>query len=279
MMIPLTSFEELVARFEVILFDSDGVLTRWPSAVPGAPEAIAHLNSLGKTFFVLTNDASALPETRSVRYSKLGLDIDPSKIITSGLLLKNYFSTMDLVGSKCVVLGTEDSASYVRQADGTVVSFDEEFDVLVIGDQEGFPLLKATRKVLGNLFRQIDLGHTPYLVVPNPDLIYPEGDGYSFASGAVAQMFESALAQRYRDRQDLKFARLGKPHPAMFEEAVRRCGTRNVVMIGDNPDTDIRGANQMGITSVLVETGVATADLTVLPDSDRPKYRLTTLGL
>ena len=279
MMIPLTSFEELVARFEVILFDSDGVLTRWPSAVPGAPEAIAHLNSLGKTFFVLTNDASALPETRSVRYSKLGLDIDPSKIITSGLLLKNYFSTMDLVGSKCVVLGTEDSASYVRQADGTVVSFDEEFDVLVIGDQEGFPFLKATGKVLGNLFRQIDLGHTPYLVVPNPDLIYPEGDGYSFASGAVAQMFESALAQRYRDRQDLKFARLGKPHPAMFEEAVRRCGTRNVVMIGDNPDTDIRGANQMGITSVLVETGVATADLTVLPDSDRPKYRLTTLGL
>ena len=278
MMIPLTSLEELIARFEVILFDSDGVLTRWPSAVPGAPEAIAHLNSLGKPFFVLTNDASALPETRSVRYSKLGLDIDPSRIITSGLLLKDYFSTMDLAGSKCVVLGTEDSASYVQQAGGEVVPFKEEFDVLVIGDQEGFPFLEATQKVLSNLFRQIDRGETPYMVLPNPDLTYPEGDGYSFASGAVAGMFESALAQRYWNRTDLKFARLGKPHPAIFEEAISRCGTRNVVMVGDNPGTDIRGANQMGITSVLVYTGLAPTDLTVLPDSDRPNLRLTTLG-
>ena len=278
-MVPLTSIHELIARFEVILFDSDGVLTRWPSAVPGALEAIAHLNSLGKPYFVLTNDASALPETRSTRYAGLGLNIDPSKIISSGLLLTDYFSTMDLVGSSCVVLGTEDSTSYVGQAGGKVVPFEEEFDVLVIGDQEGFPFLEGTRKVLSNLFRRIDRGDTPHLVVPNPDLIYPEGDGFSFASGALAGMFESALDQRYRDRPDLKFARLGKPHPAIFEEAIRRCGTRNVVMIGDNPATDIRGANQIGITSVLVETGVATVDPSTLPDSDRPNYQMKSLAL
>ena len=160
-----------------------------------------------------------------------------------------------------------------------MVPFETEFDVLVVGDQEGFPFLEGTGRVLGNLFRQIDHGYTPHLVVPNPDLIYPEGDGYSFASGAVADMFESALAQRHRDRPDLKFDRLGKPHPAMFEEAIRRCGTRNVVMIGDNPTTDIRGANQIGITSVLVETGVATVDPSTLPDSDKPNYRMKSLPL
>ena len=277
-MVPFTSIHELIARFEVILLDSDGVLTRWPSAVPGAPEAVAHLNSIAKPYFVLTNDASALPETRSNRYARLGLDIGPSKIITSGLLLMDYFSTMDLAGSRCVVLGTEDSASYARQAGGEVVPFEEEFDVLVIGDQEGFPFLEATTKVLSNLFRQIDRGETPCLVVPNPDLIYPEGDGYSFASGVMARMFESALSQRYRDRPDLRFTPLGKPHRAMFEEAIRRCGTRNVVMIGDNPDTDIRGANQVGITSVLVETGIASADPSALPEPDRPTYRMTSLA-
>ena len=114
---------------------------------------------------------------------------------------------------------------------------------------------------------------------PNPDVIYPEGEGYSFASGAIAQMFESAIAMRYRDGLKLKFTRLGKPHPAMFEEAIRRCGTRDVVMIGDNPDTDIRGANQAGITSVLVETGVATVDPAILPEPDRPNYRMHSLAL
>ena len=277
-MVPWTSLDEMIAGFEVILFDSDGVLTRWPSAVPGAPEAIARLNSLGKPYFVLTNDASALPETRSARYAELGLSIDPSKIITSGFLLKDYFSNLNLAGSRCVVLGTEDSASYVREAGGEVVSFEKDFDVLVIGDQEGFPFLEATGKVLSNLFLKIDRGETPFLVVPNPDLIYPEGDGYAFASGAMAQMFESAIALRYRDRLDLKFTRLGKPHPAMFEEVIRRCGTRRMVMIGDTPDTDIRGANQAGITSVLVETGVATADPSKLPEPDRPKYRIKSLA-
>ena len=219
-MAPLTTLGALIDWFEVILLDSDGVLTRWPTAVPEAPEAIKWLNSLRKPYFVLTNDASALPETRAARYAELGLAIDASRIVTSGVLLTGHFSDLGLVGSRCVVLGTEDSARYVQAAGGEVISSEDDFDVLVIGDQEGFPFLKTTGTVLSNLFRKIDRGETPYLVSPNPDLIYPEQDGYGFASGAVAQMFESALALRYRNRLNLTFTRLGKPHPAMFEEAV-----------------------------------------------------------
>ena len=278
-MIPWITLGELIERFEVILFDSDGVLVRWPSAVPKAPEAIVRLNSLGKLYFVLTNDASALPETRSARYAQLGLAIDASRIISSGLLLREHFRGRGLAGARCVVLGTEDSASYVRQAGGEIVPFDENFDVLVVGDQQGFPFVEATSKVLSTLFRRIDGGEPPHLVVPNPDFMYPEGDGYCFASGAVAQLFESAIAQRYQDRLDLKFTRLGKPHPAMFEEVIRRCGTRDMVMIGDNPGTDIRGANQMGITSVLVEMGVSSIDPSLLPEPDMPKYRIKSLAI
>ena len=273
------TLDELIDRFEVILFDSDGVLVRWPSAVPEAPEAIASLNSRGKPYFVLTNDASALPETRAASYAKLGLSIDPGRIISSGLLLEQHFRFLGLGGASCVVLGTDDSATYVRRAGGKVVQFNEDFDVLVIGDQEGFPFFEATGKVLANLFRRIDTGKPPHLVVPNPDLIYPEGDAFNFASGAVAGMFESVLASRYPDRQDLVFARLGKPHPTMFEEAIRRSGSRNMVMIGDNPATDIRGANGVGITSVLLETGISPVDPSTLPESDTPKFRIKSLAL
>ncbi len=274
-----TTLSALIDRFEVILFDSDGVLTSWPSAIPSAPEAIDRLNSLKKPYLVLTNDASALPETRSARYARLGLFVDPSQILSSGMLLAPYFSDLGLAGARSVVLGTEDSAVFVRRAGGEAVPFDEDFDVLVVGDQAGFPFLEATGTVLSNLFRKIDRGEMPRLVVPNPDLIYPEREGFAFASGTVAQMFESALAQRYPDRPDLTFARLGKPHPAMFEEAIRRCRTRDMVMIGDNPGTDIRGANQVGIASVLVESGISGGDLSMLPDSDKPTYRLRSLAI
>ena len=278
-LVPWITLDELINRFEAILFDSDGVLVRWPSAVPEAPEAIANLNSLRKPYFVLTNDASALPETRAASYAELGLSIDSRRIISSGLLLEQYFRSSGLAGARSVVLGTDDSAAYVRRAGGQVVPFDEDFDALVIGDQEGFPFFEATGKVLGNLFRRIDSGKPSHLVVPNPDLIYPEGDGFSFASGAVTEMFESALISRYPDRPDLSFTRLGKPYPAMFEEAIRLSGTSDMVMIGDNPGTDIRGANGMGITSVLVETGLAPIDLSLLPESDTPNYRIRSLAL
>ena len=271
---PYITLAELIDRFDVLLFDSDGVLVRWPSAIPHAPEAIARLNALGKPYFVLTNDASQVAETRAARYAALGLAIDPDKIISSGMLLETWFHEQGLQGSRCVALGTEDSARYARDAGGQVVPFQEDFDVLVIGDQDGFPFLDATRAVLTTLFRRIDRGETPRLVVPNPDLYYPEKDGFGFASGTVAGMFEAALALRYPDRPDLTFARLGKPHPAMFEEVFRRASTRNMAMIGDTPSTDIRGANNIGITSVLVETGGGSVDLGKLPEGDRPGFRM-----
>ena len=278
-MAPHTTLGVLIERFEAIVFDSDGVLTRWPSAIPHAPEAIAHLNLLWKPYFVLTNDSSALPETRAARYGKLGLEIDASRIVTSGMLLQSYFRERSLSGARCVVLGTEDSAEYARRAGARVVNFEEDFDVLVVGDQDGYPFLESADQVLSSLFRSIDRGATPFLALPNPDLVYPVGGGFGFTSGTVAQMFEAALAQRYPDRPDLKFTRLGKPHPAMFEEVIRRCGTRNIVMIGDTPATDIRGANAVGIASALVDTGMAVPDLSALPESDVPTYRMRSLAL
>ena len=83
--------DELIDRFEVILIDSDGVLISGPRAIPGAAEAIRLLNSLNKPYFILTNDASALPETRAARYRELGLAIEANRIITAGSLLTAYF--------------------------------------------------------------------------------------------------------------------------------------------------------------------------------------------
>jgi ribonucleotide monophosphatase NagD (HAD superfamily) len=73
-------------------------------------------------------------------------------------------------------------------------------------------------------------------------------------------MFAAALQVRYPHRTDLRFTRLGKPYAAMFTEALRRSGTRNMVMIGDQLETDIRGARAFGHEAVWVSTGVTAAD-------------------
>ena len=157
--------------------------------------------------------------------------------------------------------------------------YGDDFDALVIGDQAGFPFLETADTLLSALFSKIDAGQSPRLILPNPDLIYPEGDGFGFASGSVALIFESALALRYPDRPDLRFTRLGKPHPAIFREAFRRSGTMDMVMIGDQVETDIRGANDFGIASALIGTGISAYDVSRLSKSDRPDYLIESLAI
>ena len=156
-----------------------------------------------------------------------------------------------------------------------------QFDAIVIGDQSGFPFLEKVNAVMSALFLKLDRREDVHLILPNPDLIYPDGDeGYGVASGSVALILEAALQLRYPDRSDLRFVRLGKPHRAMFAEALRRSGTMDMVMMGDQLETDIQGANDFGIDSVLVGTGVsdsATAASGRL--GPHPTYRLRSLEL
>ena len=254
------TIDELVERYSALLFDAYGVLSYSVGALPGAVEVIDSLNAARKPYYVLTNDASALPETRAARYKKVGLNVGAERIITSGSLLKGYFAEQGLSGARCAVLGTEDSAEFVRLAGGEVVQASDGFDVVVVGDQAGFPFVSGVNAVLTELFRMIDAGDAPFLVLPNPDLVYPSDDGFGMASGSVALIIEAVLRQRYPERGGLEFARLGKPNGAIFEEAFRRTGTMDMVMLGDGLETDIRGANAFGIDSVLVAGGVTPAD-------------------
>jgi ribonucleotide monophosphatase NagD (HAD superfamily) len=91
-------------------------------------------------------------------------------------------------------------------------------------------------------------------------------------------MLEAALQRRYPSRPELKFTRLGKPHAAIFEEAQARSGTRDMVMIGDQLETDIRGAVEFGLDAVLVDTGITNLKLNAVDESLQPTYYLDSLS-
>ena len=130
--------------------------------------------------------------------------------------------------------------------------------------------------VLTELFHKVQRREKFNLVLPNPDLIYPKTDtGFGIASGGIALMFEAALQLRYPGRSDLSFDRLGKHYKAIFEEAFRRSGTKDMVMIGDQLETDIRGANAFGIESVLVSTGITSNRSEILSESLRPSFYIS----
>ena len=274
------AIDALIAHYDALLFDAYGVLVHLTGAMPGAPGLIDTLNRSRKPYCLITNDASKLPETAALRYRGFGLDVDAEHIVTSGQLLQRYFIEQGLAGARCAVLGTADSVRYVELAGGAIVPPDAAFDVLVVGDQTGYPLLDTVDTALTSLFLRIDAGQPVRLILPNPDLIYLRSEhSFGLAAGSVAALFEAALRRRYADRDDFVFTRLGKPGPLLYEEGMRRCGTRNVVMLGDQIETDIRGANRCGIASALVATGISVPDLDALSGDSRPTYRMSSVQL
>ncbi len=277
--IPEVAIDHLIDRYDALLFDAYGVLVSVAGALPGAPELIDRLNATAKPYCVVTNDASKLPETASARYRRFGVDVEPARIVTSGGLVEGYFREHGLKGARCAVLGTVDSVRYVEHAGGEVARPEDDFDVLVVADETGYPFLEHVDTALTTLFRRIDAGATVHLVLPNPDLIYPRDEAsFGIAAGSIALMFEAALQRRYPGPVQLTFARLGKPAPYLYQEAMHRCGTRDAVMIGDQLETDIRGANVCGIDSALVTTGVSVADLLSVPDGLRPTWRMRSIA-
>ncbi len=280
MQLPLIDQETLLGNYSVLLIDAYGVLVDATRALPGALEFIELLHRQQQPYFVLTNDASRLPEGCAARYQELGLPIEGERVITSGSLVSEYFEKYQLAGKKVMVLGTEQSRAYVRRAGGEICEapLDEfaEIEALVIGDEAGFDFFEGMDEALSLVIKKADAGQRIHLLLPNPDLIYPkDADRFGFAAGSLAAMLEQALVLRFGERPELKFVRLGKPHRTIFEAAYRRSQTLNMVMIGDQLKTDIAGARNFGIDSVLLGSGVSLKSQ--LEESSAPTFLLPSL--
>ena len=95
-----------------------------------------------------------------------------------------------------------------------------------------------------------------------------------YTGGAVALLLEAGLNRRYPGRNN-QFIGLGKPYAPIFNAAKRRHPNGKPVMVGDQLDTDILGANRAAIDSVLMLSGVAPSSYESGP---QPTYVLQDLS-
>ncbi len=257
--------DDLIARYDALLFDAYGVLVREDGALPGAVALIERLEAEQKAYVIVTNDASRQISTTYQRYQSLGLNIPEDRIITSGSLLKRYYAEHDLIGAPTLNLGSHDSMQYARDAGAALLSLDEAdaMRAFVLSELPQPDTLEVLQRAISALLRALDTGREVALIVPNPDLIYPRSPGeVGLTAGSAATMIEHILRDRYPERV-LRFTGLGKPHRYIYEEGLRRtdASAARAVMIGDQLITDIRGAIDFGMASALVTTGVFMPDL------------------
>jgi HAD superfamily hydrolase (TIGR01450 family) len=252
--------QDLPALCEGLLLDSYGVLVNTAGLLEGADSFVQRLSREAFPFAVLTNDASRRPETLSAWYRDLGLAIPAEKIISSGLLVADYIQEKGLGGARAKVLGPPDSEALVAEAGVQVLPLNAdttEIEVVVVCDEAGYPFLESLDEILSLIWNRARQGQHTHLLLPNPDRVYPRAAGkLGLGAGAVAHALENALAAALPDQERLTFFRLGKPHAPIFKRGRNLLGVDEIVMVGDQLETDIKGAMAAGMKGALIATGV-----------------------
>ena len=84
------------------------------------------------------------------------------------------------------------------------------------------------------------------MICTNPDLIVDRGKEREFCAGSVAKIFEKLGG---------KVEYFGKPYPKVYNQAAK-IKNKKVFCIGDNLNTDIKGANNQNFDSLLIRNGI-----------------------
>jgi len=253
----MKDFKSLLSDYKVIFFDSYGVIRNYNGLIPGIRQTFEWLRAEGKSYYVITNDASRSPDLLVESLRRSGLDlIEPHQIISSGMLAKEFLDNKVKTGV-VAYLGTENSAHYIEHPGLEIIPIQQvneknmdSITALVLLDDEGFEWLDGLNKAV-NLLRW----RTIPAIVANPDGAYPiSKQAVGIAIGGISWMIEKITGK--------KFIRFGKPDSQIFMfawELVRArypdITKKDVLMVGDTLHTDILGGNKFGLDTALVLTG------------------------
>jgi len=84
------------------------------------------------------------------------------------------------------------------------------------------------------------------MICTNPDLIVDRGEEREYCAGSIAKIFEELGG---------KVNYFGKPYPLVYTQSTRT-NNKKILCIGDNLNTDIRGANMQNFSSLLISAGI-----------------------
>ena len=253
----MTSTQLLAQQYDVALLDLDGVVYLGKEPVPHAVESIAQAEALGMRMGYVTNNASRTPETVAEHLMSFGLHVTPHDVVTSAQAAARVLTEHLAPGAPVFILGgpglhvAVESAGFIAaqaaQAQALVQGFSPEITWAQLADA----CAVLQRDVLW--------------VASNMDLTFPLPGQVAPGNGAYVRMLMSICG-----RSPLV---AGKPALPLMKESVARLGARRALVIGDRLDTDIEGAYNAGLDSLLVLTGVtSTADLRQCPPQHRPTW-------
>ena len=253
--INIVGLSEVIDQYDLFIIDQWGVLHNGQTGYHYAIDCVENLATLQKKIIIISN-SSKRKHTTIDKLPKLGFDKDNfTVVLTSGEMIwqnlytksKDFFKKL---GQKCYHLADktkEDGLKYVNGLKYDFVENIEDADFILgcttspgLRTLDYVPLLeKAIQK------------NIPFICAnPDYETVESSTENFIICMGAVAAL--------YKDFGGSVFI-MGKPSIEIYREATKnfkKITKKRMLAIGDSIHHDIKGAENFGIDSLLITSGI-----------------------
>jgi glycerol-1-phosphatase len=249
----------VVESYDAVLFDLDGVIYLGPVAVPGAAQGIAELRERGTKIGFVTNNAARPPVAVADHLVELAIPATAADVVTSAQAAAHMLINRFGAGARILAVGGEGVTVALSEVGLVPVHSADDHPVAVIQGY-GFDL---KWQELNEAAVAIHRG--AHWVATNIDPTRPTERGLVPGNGAAVAAVQLAV-QAVPEVA-------GKPYRPLLDDTVSRLGAQHPLFVGDRLDTDIAGAINAGLDSMLVLSGSHRAEqLISATPGERPTF-------
>ena len=236
--------KSIADSYDLFFIDLWGVIHNGINLYKHSVEVLDNLSEAKKDFILLTN--APRPNENVVNFlKKLGLKKYFDNVFTSGEAAQKYL--FDELGKKKFfhIGPPRDFDLFKNIKKNNVLNIEDADYLLCTG------LFDNYENDL-NYYKNLLSSHiSKKMICTNPDLIVDKGEKREYCAGSVAKIFEE-LGGRVEY--------FGKPYANVYSQSIE-IENKRVLCIGDNLNTDIRGANMQNFSSLLISNGIHKKEL------------------
>lgn len=227
-------------KYNGYLIDLDGTIYLGTEIIPAGKRFVETLQKRDIPFLFVTNNTTKTPETVAKRLrEEFSLKVEQNEIYTAALATVDFMKDAKK-GSKVYVVGEVGLIQLILQAGFEWEETHPDYVVVGLDSEVTYEkLMKATLAIReGAMF-----------IGTNPDKNIPTEKGLVPGAGSLIALIETATQQ--------KPIFIGKPEAIIMEKALGHIQMEKseVLMVGDNYETDIQSGLKNGIDSLLVLSG------------------------
>ena len=225
------------------LVDLDGTLYVSDALLPGASEFVQKLRTKGSHFRLVSNTTVLSRRQIRDKLRHVGIDVETDEIFTASSAAATLLKSFD--GMKCNFVVAED---LMEEFEGIEIS-EKNPDYVVLGDIGS----RMDYEIMNKLFKFLMGGSE--LIALRKSKFTRGNEGLRIDVGAFVEALEYASGKQAKV--------IGKPSRQFFNLAVHdirvQAGQRwlsaEFAMVGDDIESDIKGAMDAGLAGILVKTG------------------------